>query len=196
MEITLTDILLLCYRRFVYVKSYNGGHAGRFVCVVIMDTHFSALVLRARFLTSPPGIVGFHQSLPPWAARFGNPWCTVWIWHANMFFVCAELTVAQHKTDMFTHLRHHSWSGINLRGIWVGHDQIHYSRPGLCPHVAWNTRRQCWYISEPKKFDSSHHLLCKTIWDLGLWVNPIFNRVERSHPVSHFMPLKANKNPA
>lgn len=35
------------------------------------------------------------------------------------------------------HLGHHSRSGVDLGGVGVGHCQVHYPRPGLCPHIPW-----------------------------------------------------------
>lgn len=50
--------------------------------------------------------------------------------------ICTDAVINQQLIHVFVYLCHHGRCGVNLRGIWVGHDKIHYARPRLCPHVA------------------------------------------------------------
>lgn len=90
------------------------------------------------------------------------------------------------------HLGHHSRSGVDLRGVWVGHHQVHYARPGLCPHVACK-----------RTDDSAGESVMRRLLRCSAAIEPDWfwrceshpSGVEPPRPILHSTLQRANKSP-
>lgn len=147
-------------------------------------------------------LMGFQ----PWTEKEKvNLW--VCVYQQFEIFIVHDVAIimqqlVQAKAGLFIHLCNHSWSGVNLRGIWVRHDQIHYARPRLCPHVAWKKKTaSIYHISIFKKLWGQLILYsacvkprrssdCESVQSLTVW-----NCHIQSHTWCLWKQIKSHLNP-